>query len=264
MIEYTHSAKAEYISEIQLKIRQIIKYWFIMEISYNTMKIAIKKTLDDLKYPELKEELKRYSNIYLSRYLAALGLSITFLVEAVRRNPSIQNPQQLLQVKNPRFTPLFTQRGDKGLMSPEYQRRLQKATQELEMPPNRLSFEAEIQTRRDIQMEQLQEARKAGKLVMVSSHADCSDLCAPYQGRIFSLDNTEGFTGDGRFYEPIERAIGKDKLTHRWCRHSFKPYRPNEFPPHVSNKELQIERDLTTRQRQLERKTRDSYSNYKK
>ena len=51
MIEYTHSTKAEYISEIQLKIRQIIKYWLIMEISYNTMKIAIKKTLDGLKYP---------------------------------------------------------------------------------------------------------------------------------------------------------------------------------------------------------------------
>ena len=36
------------------------------------------------------------------------------------------------------------------------------------------------------------------KLVMASSHADASLRCAPYQGKLYSLDGSSGKTADGK------------------------------------------------------------------
>ena len=109
---------------------------------------------------------------------------------------------------------------------------------------------------------------KGVKLVIVSAHADCSDRCRPYQGKVFSLDGSSGTTSDGRKYFPIEEAINDDwntdKRPSKWknglfgfnCRHYMIEYKEGyEFP----KVKLETERNqykITTKQRYMERQVR--------
>lgn len=78
-------------------------------------------------------------------------------------------------------------------------------------------------------------------LVRVSAHADCSELCAPYQGKIFSE------FGQNKNYPTLQSAI-KGGLRHYNCRHGIYEYFQgesettkelygNDLPPKISAKE---------------------------
>lgn len=72
---------------------------------------------------------------------------------------------------------------------------------------NSLRNRAEMEVRYQRHLDSIEELRAAGhKLVIASTHADCSERCAPFQGRVYSLDGTSGTTDDGRPYVPLEVA----------------------------------------------------------
>jgi hypothetical protein len=131
---------------------------------------------------------------------------------------------------------------------------------------NTLRNRAEIEVRYQAHIDQLAEFRARGvKLVIVSAHADCSDRCRPWQGKVYSLDGTSGITEDGRTYQPIENATNILTKNGKWynglfgfnCRHRMVEYRPGlrwSIPP------LDVERKeyaLTVHQRALERRVRE-------
>lgn len=106
---------------------------------------------------------------------------------------------------------------------------------------------------------------KGVKLVIIPPHANCSERCRPFQGRVFSLDGTSGTAPDGRKYEPIEKAteifvktkkgtVWKNGLFGFNCRHTMVEYKPGlSFPqpsPDAEAKEYKID----VRQRELERR----------
>ena len=108
---------------------------------------------------------------------------------------------------------------------------------------------------------------KGVKLVIASAHADCSQRCMPWQGRVFSLDGTSGTTEDGRHYVPLEEATNVPYVTKAGrtymngllgfnCRHYLVEYRNGyQFPkpnPFLEKREYQI----TEEQRRLERNVR--------
>lgn len=102
------------------------------------------------------------------------------------------------------------------------------------------------------------------KLVIVSAHADCSERCRPWQGRVYSLDGTSGTTSDGRRYVPIEEATDIWTSDGKWknglfgfnCRHYMVEYKEGYRFPMVTAETEKKQYKITTKQRRMERLVR--------
>lgn len=135
---------------------------------------------------------------------------------------------------------------------------------------NSLRNLAEMQVRYERHREEIKTLRDNGtRLVVCSVHADCSDRCKPWQGRVYSLDGTSGTTEDGRKFVPLETATDVEyetKAGRRYkngllgfnCRHRLSPYKPGMVIPSVSEKEQQREYAITRTQRAMERAVIDA------
>jgi len=133
---------------------------------------------------------------------------------------------------------------------------------------NSLRNRAEMEVRYQGHLDEISGLKEAGhKLVIASTHADCSERCKPYQGRVYSLDGTSGVTDDGRKYVPLEEATDvyyttkkgiryKNGLLGFNCRHYLVPYSSGrrflEYKEETTDKQYKI----TERQRALERQVR--------
>ncbi len=107
------------------------------------------------------------------------------------------------------------------------------------------------------------------KLVYVPPHSNCSKRCQPYQGKIYSLDNSEGFI-DGRAYKPIEKVSdevvvqGKKDPSRFYaaglfaynCRHTMQPYQEGQNIEIIPDDEIERQRKIEVEQRARERKIR--------
>lgn len=137
-----------------------------------------------------------------------------------------------------------------------------------------LRASAERQIRYEWHEKNLQDLREKGvKLIWINTHANCSERCAPYQGRLYSLDKTSG-TIDNIPYEPLENVTEIYETTKsgkRWrngilsgfnCRHTTKPYVKGYKPDHIPEDVLERQRAIDKRQRELERTVRKYESRY--
>jgi hypothetical protein len=105
---------------------------------------------------------------------------------------------------------------------------------------------------------------KGVKLVICSSHANCSPRCAPWQGRVYSLDGTRGKTDDGREYVPLEEATEIRTKNGKWfngllgfnCRHYLVEYKPGYRFPTVSAETEARSYAIDKQQRYMERQVR--------
>lgn len=124
---------------------------------------------------------------------------------------------------------------------------------------------AEMYVRHEAQQASIDEMRANGvKLVWASSHIDCSKRCAPWQGKLYSLDGTYGEI-NGHQYQPLENAVNvyvttkagrvwKNGLLGFNCRHRLVPYNEHQAPPKAfTAQEMQVRRKLNDRQRAIER-----------
>ena len=133
---------------------------------------------------------------------------------------------------------------------------------------NSLRNRAEMEVRYDDHLRQIEDFRAKGtKLVIASTHADCSDRCRPWQGRVYSLDGTSGTAPDGRKYVPLEDAtdifyttkagkVYKNGLLGFNCRHFLVEYQPFLRFPRPSAEKQREEYKITLTQRQMERDVR--------
>ena len=103
---------------------------------------------------------------------------------------------------------------------------------------------------------------KGVKLVVTTSHADCSIRCRPFQGKIFSLDGTSGII-NGKKYFPLEEAMkgkngdGNGIISGYNCRHRAIPYKSGmEMPTEYTEAEIKRERAIDSKQRYYERNIR--------
>lgn len=133
---------------------------------------------------------------------------------------------------------------------------------------NSLRNRAEMEVRYNDHLRQIDNLKSAGHtLVIASTHADCSERCRPWQGRVYSLDGTSGTTSDGRKFIPLEKATDviyttkagktyKNGLLGFNCRHYLVPYTKGfQFPP-PNVKEERKQYAITLKQRALERNVR--------
>ncbi len=130
---------------------------------------------------------------------------------------------------------------------------------------NSLRNLAEMQVRYERHQDEIKEFKERGvRLVVCSAHADCSSRCAEWQGRVYSMDGTEGYTEDGRHYVPLERATDvyyttqarrtyKNGLLGFNCRHKLYEYKEGMAIPQLSAEDRKREYAITLKQREMER-----------
>ncbi len=133
---------------------------------------------------------------------------------------------------------------------------------------NSLRNRAEMEVRYNGHLENIEVLKERGnKLVIASSHADCSPRCAKWQGRVYSLDGTYGTAPDGRKYVPLEDATDvlyatkagktyKNGLLGFNCRHYLVAYKDGYKFPKPNAKEEKKQYKITQKQRYLERQVR--------
>ena len=134
---------------------------------------------------------------------------------------------------------------------------------------NSLRNRAEMEVRNDYHQQEIQVLKEKGvKLVVCSTHADCSDRCFKWQGRVYSLDGTSGTTPDGHKYVPLETATDvyyttkagktyKNGLLGFNCRHALYEYKEGMGIPKVSKAEQRKENKINQKQREYERRIRE-------
>ena len=133
---------------------------------------------------------------------------------------------------------------------------------------NSLRNRAEMEGRYNDHLQDIAALKASGvKLVIASTHADCSERCRPWQGHVYSLDGTSGTTDDGRRFVPLEQATDiyyttkagktyKNGLLGFNCRHFLVPYKSGYRFPKPNAAEERKEYAITLKQRELERNVR--------
>lgn len=133
---------------------------------------------------------------------------------------------------------------------------------------NTLRNKAEMEVRYQAHLDSIEELKRQGvRLVICSTHADCSERCKPWQGRVYSLDGSSGTTDDGRHYQPLETATDiyyttkagktyKNGLLGFNCRHFLVPYKSGYRFPKPNAAEERKEYNITQTQRRMEAEVR--------
>lgn len=147
---------------------------------------------------------------------------------------------------------------------------IQRLVNEDAMLDNRASLRASVEMviRGRIQDKMVSDMRAAGvKLAWIRPHANCSERCERWQGKLYSLEGKRG-TVDGIRYRPLEDAMNiyvRTSKGHIWrngcisgfnCRHELVPYVKGNKPTEIPADVIKRRRELETEQRKMEREIR--------
>lgn len=278
--------------EAQTEIREIVKTAFLQSLAKNQTNKAlyaiIHKATKDVAIPRLKASAERslwnFANSQRVMWQSSDIPSEIFLLLGSYASKGFK-PDKITEQHITRefervsgFTPRVTDMGVPlnryygDVWKNQVKPLLDKLAKDNALDPNDFTGRnslrnlAEMEVRYQGHIDEINELRASEvKLVVCSSHADCSGRCAPWQGRIYSLDGTSG-TVDGYKYVPLEMATDhyyttkagityKNGLLGFNCRHYLEPYK-GQILPTISAEERKREYDITLKQRELERLTR--------
>lgn len=295
--------QASILVDAQTDIKTAIKKGVLGGASFVVISAEVRKiisrTIARIRSPTLQKDarvsLMKFANKAYSDFQATLNLNGTLLAAVVllseriteRRANGLQGkyfvpktPREIDAVEQvAERTEIRLRAYDRGLPLQEFQktyidrvsRALNGLAEEKALDPNDVTGRnslrnlAEMQVRYERHLQEIADLKNSGtRLVVCSVHADCSDRCAPWQGRVYSLDGTSGTTEDGRKFIPLETATDiyyttkagrtyKNGLLGFNCRHKLLPYKANMVIPFVSETERKKEDAITKRQRALER-----------
>ncbi len=241
----------------------------VNELEDKTLKDTVKRTLLDFASKIYLQTLKLFGN-------REMGEEVLLLLKSKGIKPT---EDYIERVKNlPTNLPLelpsygYNRAVANGIYPKQYESYINQILDARAKPDysDRYTLRAyvEREVRSQWQEKQLSDfADKGINLVWIDSHSNCSERCQPYQGRLYSLNETKG-TIDGISYQPLSVARDiysttkagktyKNGCTSGFnCRHKLvaykKGFRPQTIPSQVIEKQRQIE----TKQRELERNVR--------
>ncbi|MCH5165642.1 MAG: hypothetical protein J1G01_04505 [Clostridiales bacterium] len=283
--------QAEALEEAQTLIRLAVRDGWLkneskIKINAKVQKI-IRNALVQINLRELREAAYRSLNTFANRqyetYLREFGMISSYVLALIALSNSKLESQEHVRAErtlyemrldtDARGVPLQEYAKDylENRVMPVFDRIIaQKALDPDDVSGNNsLRNRAEMEVRYAVHEQNISDLRAEGvKLVVCSVHADCSDRCAKWQGRVYSLDGTSGKTEDGRSYVPLEVARDvyyttkagktyKNGLLGFNCRHTLSPYSVGMVIPHVDHETQQREQRINTRQRELERRVRE-------
>lgn len=275
---------------VQVKIKQIITADLSAGVSETATKAKIKKLIDtfcndieDVGYRDRARAVLVQSFAKWYREAATVRAVLPFLIVAVYRNApfkvvkSARRQAERLPLSLYERVENLTPRVEYGREwhDADYRKRLKAAytryltylADDEAKYSRRVSLRnlAEVEVRRQEIAQMLYRFRQQGvRYAWASSHADCSERCSHWQGKLYSLDGTYG-TENGHTFQPIENAINVidrygniNGLFGYNCRHRLIPYTSGSRPPRdYSAAQMKRERAIDQRQRQMERIVRN-------
>lgn len=286
--------QAEAIEEAQTEIRLIVRDGWLANkpksVINEQVQKAIRAALKQIDIADLRSAAYRSLNAFADRqystYLRTFGVNSIFLLSLIALGDSAPNTAKFehaaRDVRQHASMSFNTQA--KGVPLQIYSKDyfdkyvvpvFDRIAEQKALDPddisgsNSLRNRAEMEVRYDAHLRSIERLKSSGvRLVVCSVHADCSERCSGWQGRVYSLDGTSGVTADGRRYVPLETATDvyyttkagktyKNGLLGFNCRHELYSYRDGMVIPHVDQDTQVKERAIDRRQRELERRVRD-------
>lgn len=278
--------QAKAITDCQAEIKALVNKLYLQgrpqAFIENEVRKVIKKYGVRLSNKELQELMpKSMWKLYKTTLLllfTTFGLNGKQTYERIQVAQTIASGERVYKGMD---MPLIAQRYGipNGIYAKDYMRKVnavytQLASEDAPDPDdisgrNSMRNRAEMEVRYEYHQDEIKAFKDKGtKLVVCSTHADCSDRCFPWQGKVYSLDGTSGNTSDGHKYVPLETATDvyyttkagktyKNGLLGFNCRHKLYEYVPGMGIPKVSRAEQQKENKLNTKQRAMEKTVRE-------
>lgn len=285
------------VEEAQSDIRELVKRAYMRRLSLYTVNRELEKIINKatkgVQIERLKNDIRRslinFANAQ-RRAWQSLGITPALLLflgsVQGKENPPL--PPESIAHELPKYyqtTEKYYKTTAKGVPLQTYYKDVwekqvrpifNKLAKERALDPNDFSEKhnslrnlAEMEVRYHDHIDSIESLKNSGaRLVVCSAHEDCSERCAPWQGKVYSLDGTSGTTPEGYKYVPLERATDhyyttkagrtyKNGLLGFNCRHKLSEYK-GELLPTVSERERKKEYAITRKQRELEKKVRNA------
>lgn len=274
------------IEEKQTEIKVLIQKMILGGSDYYTINKAVTKlvgeTVNELESEQLKvvtkpSLLKFATMTYNYLKQTYMGLSLYGIGALVAVSQGIGTPRQISYVSEIAGDSAYNKAVPLNIFSKDYMKFIRERVARLsrleakEDYTSRVNLRniAEIQVREERHEQEMQELRESGEnLIWINPHANCSERCERWQGKLYSLDGTYG-TIDGINYEPLENATDIYEITKGGkmykngclsgfnCRHTTSVYRKGNKPVEIPSRVVDRQREINNKQRYLERGVRE-------
>lgn len=287
-IEDARNAKLDWqtllIQDTETDIKAIIRNAVLLGSSWavvnRQIERRVQKTFDEIEIEELKERARisliAFATIIYRQLTArTASINLKILPQVVKYQETGSAPSVLMSAEyRPLAVPLDEWTG-------EYMKKVNSAFTELINSTAKDEYSARVSLRNISEMTVRYEAKQAEiqslidggeDLVWISTHANCSKRCEPFQGKLYSMSGRSGRI-DGIEYRPLSVATDvyyttKSGKTYKNgcisgfnCRHKLIPYRKGNKPIEVSAKVIARERKINDTQRRMETAIRHEREN---
>ena len=221
-------------------------------------------------------QLARRTYAYLYRTLFGIGFSTLAIMQNISNGTSTIKEQNTFADRL-KLRSVYKYATQIEVYAKDYQKALEHQIRELakieakDRYDSRVNMRniAEMTVRQEAHIQEMQSLIEDGvNLVWIEPHANCSKRCEPWQGKLYSLDNTYGKTQEGISYEPLSNATDIYEVTKSGrvykngcisgfnCRHRLLPYQSGSRPIEIPANVIKHQRWVNNTQRAMERKIR--------
>ena len=270
--------------DTETDIKAIIRNAVLLGLSWavvnRQIERRVQKTFDEIEIEELKERarislLAFATIIYRQLTARTASINLKILPQVVKYQETGRASSALMSAEyRPLAVPLNEWTG-------EYMKQVNSAFTELINSTAKDEYSArvslrnisEMTVRYEAKQEEIRQLIDSGEdLVWISTHANCSKRCEPFQGLLYSMSGRSGRI-DGIEYRPLSVATDvyyttKSGKTYKNgcisgfnCRHKLIPYRKGNKPIEVSAKVIARERKINNTQRRMETAIRHEREN---
>lgn len=272
------------IMDLQTDIKELLSTAVLLGLSWaviNAQLGAILKDADDIEIEELRERAKTSLLIFatvayrqLLNSLKDVDLKVYPIVANYERSPTVANANALEKTISGQY---WTIEQPLKEFSKDYMKKVRTAFGDLAKSSAKDDYGSNVSLRNISEMTVRWDRKQAEKakleadgedLVWISAHANCSQRCQPYQGKLYSMSGRSG-TIDGQRFRPLADATDVYTTTKSGksykngcisgynCRHYLIPYRKGNKPIEVPADVVAKQREINDTQRAMERRVRD-------
>lgn len=271
-------------TELKVLIRDLVLFGAALSIVNTKITQKIKETVDALDSEVLKEKVKstfpQFSTKLYWEWIVAFGskrMGETYLNALTKKGVYIPNTVKDVVKALPDASLMSYNRATANNTFPKaYEKSVQERIDKIakmqakEDYSSRYSLRAsaEIQIRQEWHEKNLENLKEKGiELAWIDTHANCSERCEPWQGKLYSLSSKSGEI-DGVKFQPLENATDIYEYTKAGkaykngclsgfnCRHKLVPYKKGFRPIPIPENVMKKQREMERRQRELERRVR--------
>lgn len=306
MRDYVKQAKDEgldwqttLIDDLQTQLKILIVLAIMSGWTWAAVNLAVGKIIneaDEIEISELRERSKRsllnFATVEyrkLSTATQGLNLGIVDKVESYVEKPTQRAAESLVQAMSQSGMSVdgvmeygqprgqwWTIEQPLKEFSKDYMKKVRSAFGELAQSSAKDDYASNVSLRNISEMTVRYERKKSEidklqgkvKLVWISAHANCSKRCQDAQGKLYSLDGSNGEI-EGYKYRPLEDVTDVFTTTKAGksyrngiiygfnCRHYLIPYSEGNKPLEIPADIVAKQREINETQRAMERRVRD-------